>query len=255
MQLNYKKFGDEGKPTVIILHGLLGSLDNWQSIAKQLAENYQVYIIDQRNHGRSPHSDTMNYELLVQDLVEFCEQHQIHFTSIIGHSMGGKVAMLTALLHSKLIDKLIVVDIAPAFYNGGHEDILFAMAEAPLKSTQNRSDIDAFLQPRIRNFRVRQFIMKNLTRDEGGHLEWKCNFEALITHYRVLMDFPTLDKQFPKKTFFLKGENSNYINQDNWGSCDRYFPDNIIIEIKNATHWIHADNPKDFLENVHTILL
>lgn len=253
MQLNYKKFGDKGS-TVIILHGLLGSLDNWQTIAKQLSQQHQVYIIDQRNHGRSPHTDDMNYELLAQDMVEFCAQHQIFKASFMGHSMGGKVVMLLALLHPNLIEKLIVIDVAPAFYNGGHETILFAMAEAPLRATQNREDIDKFLEPRIPDFGVRQFIMKNLTRDENGHFIWKCNFESLITHYRILMDFPTVDKQYTKQTYFLKGELSNYINQDNWGACDQYFPQNKIIEIKNASHWVHADNPKEFIEKVQTIL-
>lgn len=253
MQLNYKKLG-EPNPTIIILHGLLGSLDNWQTIAKQLSSTHQVYIIDQRNHGRSPHTDEMNYELLVQDVVEFCAQQQILKTTVIGHSMGGKTAMLLALLHPELIDKLFVVDIAPTFYDGGHESILFAMAEAPLKSTDRREDIDKFLQPRIHDFGVRQFILKNLSRNEKGQFEWKCNFEALILNYRLLMDFPKVEKQFSDKTYFIKGEASNYINQDNWDACDQYFPNNEIIEIENAGHWVHADNPTRFLEKINQLL-
>ena len=253
MQLNYKKLGESGS-TIIILHGLLGSLDNWQTIAKQLAQNHQVYIIDQRNHGRSPHSDEMNYEILANDIQEFCIQHQIKKTTIIGHSMGGKVAMLLALQNPELIDKLIVVDIAPAFYDGGHETILFAMAEAPLKSTKRREDIDEFLQPRIHSFGMRQFIMKNLSRNEKGQFEWKCNFEALILNYRVLMDFLKTEKVFVEKTYFIKGKNSNYINQDNFEACDKYFPNHEIIEIKNAGHWVHADQPEEFLEKINTIL-
>ena len=164
MQLNFKRLGESGS-TIIILHGLLGSLDNWQTIAKQLAEKHRVYIVDQRNHGRSPHTDEMNYEVLANDMIEFCAQQQIPKATIIGHSMGGKAAMLLALLHPELIEKLFVVDIAPTFYDGGHESILFAMAEAPLKSTEKREEIDKFLQPRIHNFGVRQFIMKNLSRN------------------------------------------------------------------------------------------
>lgn len=253
MQLNYKKLGDSGSP-IIILHGLLGSLDNWQTIARQLSATHQVYIVDQRNHGRSPHTEEMNYEVLAQDIVEFCAQHQLTKVSLIGHSMGGKVAMLLALLHPELIDRLIVADIAPAFYDGGHETILFAMAEAPLKSAHRREEIDHFLQPRIHHFGVRQFILKNLSRDEKGQFEWKCNFEALILNYRVLMDFPVLDKQFIGTTYFIKGEQSNYINQDNWDACDRYFPNNKIIEIKDAGHWLHADNPALFIEKLNTLL-
>ena len=253
MQLNYKKFGETGS-TIIILHGLLGSLDNWQTIAKQLATSHIVYIVDQRNHGRSPHTDEMSYELLSQDMQEFCTQQNISKAIFMGHSMGGKAAMLLALQKSGLVEKLIVVDIAPTFYDGGHETILFAMAEAPLKSTEKREDIDKFLEPRIHNFGVRQFIMKNLTRNEKNQFEWKCNFEALILNYRMLMDFPKSESVFQGKTYFIKGETSNYINQDNFEACDQYFPGNKIIEIKNAGHWVHADNPTGFLETIIYIL-
>lgn len=254
MQLNYKKLGDSGS-TIIILHGLLGSLDNWQTIAKQLSQNHQVYIIDQRNHGRSPHTDEMSYEILAKDIHEFCKQQNINHATIIGHSMGGKVAMLLALQHPELIDKLIVVDIAPSFYDGGHETILFAMAEAPLRSTEKREDIDKFLQTRIHDFGTRQFIMKNLTRNEKGQFEWKCNFEALILNYRILMNFPKIEKQFSGKTYFIKGEKSNYINQDNYDACDNYFPNNQILEVKDAGHWVHADKPAELLEKINTILI
>lgn len=253
MQLNYKKFGETGS-TIIILHGLLGSLDNWQTIAKQLATSHIVYIVDQRNHGRSPHTDEMSYELLSQDMQEFCTQQNISKAIFMGHSMGGKAAMLLALQKAGLVEKLIVVDIAPTFYDGGHETILFAMAEAPLKSTEKREDIDKFLEPRIHNFGVRQFIMKNLTRNEKNQFKWKCNFEALILNYRMLMDFPKSESVFQGKTYFIKGETSNYINQDNFEACDQYFPDNKIIEIKNAGHWVHADNPSGFLETIISIL-
>jgi len=253
VQLNYKKFGETGS-TIIILHGLLGSLDNWQTIAKQLATSHIVYIVDQRNHGRSPHTDEMSYELLSQDMQEFCTQQNISKAIFMGHSMGGKAAMLLALQKAGLVEKLIVVDIAPTFYDGGHETILFAMAEAPLKSTEKREDIDKFLEPRIHNFGVRQFIMKNLTRNEKNQFKWKCNFEALILNYRMLMDFPKSESVFQGKTYFIKGETSNYINQDNFEACDQYFPDNKIIEIKNAGHWVHADNPSGFLETIISIL-
>ena len=253
MLLNYKKLGESGS-TVIILHGLLGSLDNWQSIAKQLSEKQEVFIIDQRNHGRSPHTDEMNYQVLSEDLKAFCVQQQIHKTSIIGHSMGGKAAMFFALHYPEMLDKLIIVDIAPSFYDGNHESILFAMAEAPLKSTQSREDIDKFLSARIYDFGVRQFILKNLSRNKEGHFEWKCNLEALILNYRLLMDFPKSEKQFSGNTYFIKGENSNYINQDNFDACDHYFPNNKMLEIKNAGHWVHADQPALFLEKLKIIL-
>ncbi len=253
MQLNYKKIGESGS-TIIILHGLLGSLDNWQTVAKMLADKHQVYIIDQRNHGRSPHTNDMSYELLVQDIADFCLQHHIHKTILIGHSMGGKTAMLFALNFPTFIEDLIIVDIAPTFYDSGHEPILLAMAEAPLLTTNIRKDIDDFLALSIPEFGVRQFIMKNLTRNIAGHFEWKCNFETLAIHYRALMEFPKMDKVFLGTTYFIKGENSNYINQDNFEACDKYFPNHKIIEIKNAGHWVHADNLKDFFNVVKNII-
>lgn len=253
MQLNYKKFGESGS-NLIILHGLLGSLDNWQTIAKHFSDRFQVYIIDQRNHGRSPHTDEMSYELLADDIYEFCRQHHIAKTIVVGHSMGGKVAMCLALQYPELIEKLIVVDIAPALYDGGHEAILFAMAEAPIKFTENREDIDKFLQPRIHDFGTRQFIMKNLARTHDGHFEWKCNFESLISNYRKLMDFPVVKNKYLPLTYFIKGEKSNYINQDNFDACDYYFPNNKIIEVSNSGHWVHADNPKEFTDKLSQLL-
>lgn len=253
INLNYKKFGESGS-TIIILHGLLGSLDNWQTIAKQLAENHKVYIIDQRNHGRSPHSENFSYEILGQDIIDFCKEHSIDKTTIIGHSMGGKVAMLLALQHPTLIEKLIAVDIAPVFYNGGHEEILFAMAEAPIHATTDRNDIDVFLQKRIPEFGVRQFVLKNLSRDESGKFEWKCDLEILIKNYRVLMEFPDVENIFSGETYFIKGKRSAYITDQNWNSCLHYFPNAKLLSVANAGHWVHAENPVEFEEKIKTIL-
>ncbi len=253
MQLNYKKFGDTGS-TILILHGLLGSLDNWQTIARQLSVSHQVYIVDQRNHGRSPHHTKFNYEVLVNDIVDFCAKHQINSTAIIGHSMGGKVAMLLALQYPSLIEKLLVVDIAPAFYDGGHEFILFAMAEAPVHVTVDRNDIDTFLQKRIPEWGVRQFVLKNLSRDENGKLEWKCNLPILIQNYRVLMDFPPTENRYNGKSYFIKGAQSVYINDKNWNTCLQYFPNSELIVIPNAGHWTHAENPTEFLNAIQKIV-
>lgn len=253
MQLNYRKFGDKG-PAVIILHGLLGSLDNWQSIAKMLSEKYRVFIIDQRNHGRSPHEEEMSYGVLANDVLEFCQQQHISNASFIGHSMGGKVVMLLALNHPELVDKLIVVDIAPVCYEGGHESILFAMAEAPIHATTDRKVIDAFLEKRIPEFGERQFVLKNLNRSEHGQLTWKCNLEALIKNYRNLMLFPANSRVFDKSAYFIKGNASDYINETNWKECLHFFPKAVLISVPNAGHWVHADNPQGFLSSLLAIL-
>ncbi len=253
MQLNYKKTGDTG-PVIIILHGLLGSLDNWQTVARQLSKRFQVYTIDQRNHGRSPHAPEMNYTLLANDLMDFFKQQHIDKAIIIGHSMGGKVAMLAALLHPELIDKLISVDIAPVYYQGGHESILFAMAEAPLKLANKREDVDSFLQSRIHDFGVRQFILKNLFRDESGKLEWKCNLKVLIASYRFLMDFPQLSSAYNGPAYFIRGEKSDYITEDNWTRCLTLFPKAQLYSVPEAGHWVHAEAPAKFLSVLESIL-
>lgn len=252
MQLHYKKIGEKGT-NIILLHGFLGSLDNLQTVAKELSDSHQTYSIDQRNHGRSPHSEEINYEILAADILEFCKQHNIHKTSVIGHSMGGKTAMLFALNNPELIEQLIIVDIAPAYYDGGHETILEAMQNAPLQSTNKREEIEQFLALSIPEYSVRQFIMKNLTRSAIGHFEWKCNLESLVSNYKILMGFPQTNKVYLGKTYFIKGGNSNYINQDNFETCDKYFPNHKNIEIKNASHWVHADNPTDFIKVVKDI--
>jgi esterase len=253
MELNYKTFGDSGSP-VLILHGILGSLDNWQTIARKLGEKFKVFTIDQRNHGRSFHSEEMDYFLLAGDIVEFCRQQDLQKVTIIGHSMGGKAAMLLALEHPELIRQLIIVDIAPVYYDGGHEEILLAMAEAPLTTTDKREDIDNFLKPRIHNFGVRQFILKNLTRKENGAFEWKCNLEAIRKHYTMLMEFPDTGKTFPGETHFIKGEQSGYITAENWEQCLTYFPRAVLHTINYAGHWVHADNPEAFLETILSVL-
>jgi pimeloyl-ACP methyl ester carboxylesterase len=246
MQLNFKKYGSTG-PNIIILHGLLGSLDNWQSVAKKLAKSHTVYSIDQRNHGRSPHRDDIDYELLSSDLIEFCIQNGIHKTILIGHSMGGKVAMLTALLHPDFVDMLISVDIAPVLYSGGHEDILSAMEKVPLQLAKSREEVDASLAQTIHSVVLRQFILKNLSRNPDGSFHWKCNLEALIRHYRALMDFPKVDRTFSGSTHFIRGAESDYIGPENWNACVHYFPAAELHMISHAGHWVHADNSEEFL--------
>ena len=179
MQLNFKTFG-QGFP-LIILHGLFGSLDNWQTIAKKLADKLQVYIIDQRNHGKSPHSNEFNYELLSNDLLEFFEQQKIHKAHIIGHSMGGKTAMQFALEHSEKVEKLIVVDVAPVAYEDRHSNVFAALFAADVKSATTREEVENILRQKLDNDEATvQFLLKGLSRDElGKHFEWKFNVESL----------------------------------------------------------------------------
>ncbi|MEL6867830.1 MAG: alpha/beta fold hydrolase, partial [Bacteroidota bacterium] len=181
MELNYKEFG-QGDP-IIILHGLFGTLDNWQTIARQLANNYMVYIVDQRNHGRSPHSQEFNYQVMADDLASFMESRWIYKAHLIGHSMGGKTAMQFALNHSDLVDRLIIVDIGPQQYEGRHQTIFEALISIDIKKVESRQQAEAMLATRIEDVGVRQFLLKNLSRQKEGGYQWKMNLPVLYKEY------------------------------------------------------------------------
>jgi pimeloyl-ACP methyl ester carboxylesterase len=253
MELNYKKFGESG-PVILILHGFLGSLDNWQTVAGTLSEHHIVYTIDQRNHGRSPHADEIDYLLLSADITWFCTQHALQNVIVIGHSMGGKTAMMMALQNPDLVEQLVVVDIAPVKYAGGHEEILKAMETAPLNNAHNRQEIEESMKQYIPSFPVRQFIMKNISRNKDGTFSWKCNLDALVKNYPLLMDFPAVDRQFAKRSAFIKGEHSDYITDENWISCKHFFPAAELYTVKGAGHWVHAENPEGFMQILSALL-
>lgn len=251
MQLNYKTFG-EGFP-VIILHGLLGSLDNWQTIAKHLSDvPFQTFIVDQRNHGRSPHSDEFNYELLADDLLEFFEQHQIKKAHLIGHSMGGKTVMKFALAHPERVEKLIVVDIAPVVYDDSNTEVFDALYAADVVHAGSREEVEKMLRDKLHdNETVVQFLLKGLGRDETGkHFEWRFNLDSLSKHFNRISDADYTGKPFAGEVLFIKGEKSSYINPDNYPAITKLFPNHQLSEIKGAAHWVHAEKPKEFLEEV-----
>jgi esterase len=254
MELNYKTFGT-GYP-VIILHGLLGSLDNWQSIAKKLAGKYEVYIIDQRNHGRSPQTDEFSYELLSNDLLDFFEQHQIAKAHMIGHSMGGKTAMTFAVEHPDRVDKLVVVDIAPAAYGDHHSNVFNAMNMADVQHANTRQEVEAVLRHKLNNDETTvQFLLKSLVRDkEGKHFEWRFNVESLVRNYPKIMEPVYSVHPFTGDALFIKGEHSNYISVSNYPEINELFPHHQIAEIKGAGHWVHADKPAEFVSEVMKFL-
>jgi esterase len=259
MELNYKLLGDKSQAPIVILHGLFGMLDNWQSIGRKLSEQYAVWLIDQRNHGKSPHSLEQDYYLLSDDLRQFMEQHQIgQLAGLIGHSMGGKVAMRFAVEHGALVEKLIIADIAPKAYPAqGHDDIFRALFQIDLSKIQSRADAELALQSLIPEAAVYQFILKNLSRNSDGSYAWKFNFEAIYYNYAEIIANPlTKFDHYDKATLFLRGGNSpNYIQlpQDET-LIQQYFPKARIETIENAGHWLHADQPDAFLAAVHRFL-
>lgn len=247
-QLFYRKFGT-GSP-LIILHGLFGSSDNWMSIGKLLADKYELYIPDQRNHGRSFHTNEFNYELLVHDLHTFIKSNNILNPSILGHSMGGKVAMKFSIGHPDEIDKLIVADIAPKSYPVRHQRILEGLLSLNLNIIASRAEADEDLAVYINQSQIRQFLLKNLVRTEQGKYEWKINLNAIDENIGEMGDELSPEERFDGPTIFIDGENSDYIQEKDHILIKHIFPNSKIEHIANAGHWLHAEQPQIFTQIV-----
>jgi pimeloyl-ACP methyl ester carboxylesterase len=255
MTLNYKDFG-AGKP-LIILHGLFGTLDNWQTIARTLSADRLVYILDQRNHGRSPHTPDMNYELLCEDLKTFMEENWIFQADILGHSMGGKTVMQFALTYPEMVNKLIVVDIAPKKYVGGHEDVFKALFSIDLDSLETRRQAEEILNNQLKDKGTVQFLLKNLSRTaDTGKFEWKMNLPALWQHYADIMaDIPARADIFENSTLFIRGGNSHYVSDGDFQAALSRFPHAQLVTVENAGHWVHADKPNELMEIITNFII
>ncbi len=243
MELNYKEFG-QGDP-IVILHGLFGTLDNWQTMAKQLANDYTVIIVDQRNHGRSPHAEEINYSLMAEDLKELLENNWIYKTRIIGHSMGGKTAMEFALNYPDLVEQLAVIDIGPKAYKGNHESIFEALERVELDKIEGRKEADGVLAETIEDSGVRQFLLKNLSRNKEGGYRWKMNLPALRKHYNDILANVKGDEIYDGPTLFVGGGQSNYISQEDLPEINKLFPMASMEIVEKSGHWIHAEAPKE----------
>ncbi|MTI20373.1 alpha/beta fold hydrolase, partial [Fulvivirga sp. RKSG066] len=239
MQLNFKTIG-EGKP-LIILHGLFGSLDNWQTIAKELADHYKIYLVDQRNHGQSPHSDNFNYTAMADDLNRFIDEHNIENPSIIGHSMGGKTAMKFALNHGDKWDKLIVVDISPRAYPVHHDIIVEGLAAIDVDNIKSRGDADKKLAEYVKDLGTRQFLLKNLARSKNGGFEWKINLKAITENIEIIGEGMEERLAIEKDVLFIRGEKSDYIGDEDIILITQHFPNASVETISNAGHWVHAE--------------
>lgn len=246
MKLFHREFG-EGQP-LIIVHGLFGSSDNWLSIAKELS-GFKVYLPDLRNHGQSPHSDVFTYEAMSEDLNEFLSDHAIDNPVIAGHSMGGKAVMKFAVDHPGLLEKLILVDIAPRFYKRHHDTILEGLNSIDPLKIQSRQEADEILSKYESSFPVRQFLLKNLSR-EGDSFYWKFNLPVLTEQIENVGKALEEDKSFTKPALFIKGERSKYITDSDVPMIKKIFPASEINVIKNAGHWVHAEQPAAFVEAV-----
>jgi len=246
MKLFFRETG-QGLP-LIILHGLFGTADNWASIAKNLGSYYKVYTLDQRNHGQSEHSDVFDYPTMADDLKAFIEENNIKNPAIIGHSMGGKTAMAFALKYPELLRKLVVADIAPRFYAPHHQSILAGLNAVNLAQVRNRKDADLALSNHISELGIRQFLLKNLYRNTEGGFSWRINLPVLTEKIENVGAAIEADSPFAKPTLFIRGESSNYITNQDQTNIKTLFSNVQIKTIKNAGHWLHAEQPDSFIK-------
>jgi esterase len=250
LSLNYKEYGS-GDKIVIVLHGFLGSLDNWHSLATEWGNNgLHIYTIDQRNHGRSPHTDHHSIPLMVEDLKDFMDQHYIDSAVILGHSMGGKVAMQFALDYPDRCSKLIVADMAPREYKPGHDDVFDAIFQVSLDTIQTRKEADDAMIPYLGDFGTRQFVMKSLERSADGHYRWKFNLRTLFQDYNDVIKAIHSSHAYSGPTLFIRGGLSLYVKDSDMDDIKALFPAAAIHTIDEAGHWLHADKPKAFYEVV-----
>jgi pimeloyl-ACP methyl ester carboxylesterase len=263
MELYYRKEGT-GNP-LIIIHGLYGSSDNWLMISKKLAERYTVYTVDLRNHGRSPHHEDHSYQAIIDDLSIFFDYHKLEPAVIIGHSMGGKAAMLFAADYPEKVSKLIIVDIAPKDYLNQeeesqyylHRSILQAMMGIDFAHIETRKEVEDALSEKIDNERIIQFLLKNIVPEKKTRrLKWRLNVEALYNNLEEIIEGGNYRKfvdRLPITNYpvvFIRGLDSPYIKEDDIDLIKKIYPEVNLVDIPNAGHWLHAEQPEMFLEAV-----
>jgi len=247
MKLFFREYGN-GKP-LIILHGLFGSSDNWLPQAKIFSDQYKVYVVDLRNHGQSPHSDAFDYPVMVADLVEFVQEHQLNDPIILGHSMGGKAAMNFALSHPDKLSRLIVVDIAPRAYDLEHYVIVDGLKSIPLSQLSSRNDADVILSKFVPEPGVRQFLLKNLQRTAEGGFSWKINLPVLDQKLGNVGVDLQVSGVFDKPALFIRGSQSSYIRDEDRKKIKDIFPKSSLVSMDTG-HWVQAEKPQEFVEVV-----
>jgi esterase len=253
MKLFCKQYSENGVP-LIILHGLFGNQGNWGQHAKFFAETYKVYGFDHRNHGRSEWDNSMAYEDMANDVRETMQLHGIEKAHFIGHSMGGETAMQVALNWPHLVDKLVLVDIAPVQYQGHHTAVFAGLDILNLDLIENRADADEILAEHIVEKGVRDFLLTNLMKDAEGKYSWRMNLDVIRKDYEKLNDSIHSENTFENRTLFVKGELSDYVLQKYEKAIFSLFPNADIQEVKDAGHWVHAQQPAAFQDLVDRFL-
>jgi pimeloyl-ACP methyl ester carboxylesterase len=242
----YSKIEGEGKPFLII-HGFLGMSDNWKTLGLQFAQlGFQIHLLDMRNHGKSFHSEEFNYEIMVEDVKTYIDFHNLQDITLLGHSMGGKIAMLFATLYPEVVEKLIIADIGPKYYAPHHQSILAALYAVDFSKKPSRGEVDEIITKHISDFGTKQFLLKNLYWKTPEQLDFRFNlavFNSKISEIGTSLPF---ENHFNKPVLFLRGGKSDYILDADFETILHHFPLAVIKTIPNAGHWLHAENPAAF---------
>jgi len=242
-----------GEP-LLIIHGFLGMGDNWKTLARRFSETYEVHLIDQRNHGRSFHTDVFDYELMVEDLLNYINHYQLEKVTILGHSMGGKTAMLFAVSYPEKVSKIILADIGPKFYPRHHDLILEGLSAVDFSKQKSRKAIEDVLEKYISEVGIRQFLLKNVYWKTKEELAFRFNLTSLLDNLDEIGVALPSQTIFDGEVLFLKGENSGYITPEDEDLIIAHFPKAVILTVKNSGHWLHAENPNDFYDYVVSFL-
>ena len=259
MSLHFLEFGAEHSaesPPIIIVHGLFGSSINWRGIARQLSTQYRVFAIDQRNHGQSPHTDSMTYDDMVSDLHQFITEQGLEKVYLCGHSMGGKTAMLFAIKFPSLVEKMVVLDIAPVSYSHSYNGFLDTLMAIDLQQIKSRSEADKLAQNGIPDTATRLFLMQSLAKEDDEYV-WRLNLPVLKQYMAQITGFPIEDiegLEYARKCLFLYGENSDYVQPKYYEIIRKHFPDCEIEGLPDAGHWLHVDQGGQMIVSLQKFL-
>jgi esterase len=263
MELFFRKLG--AGPPLVIIHGLYGSSDNWLTIGKELSGDFEVYLADLRNHGNSPHTERHTYALMKLDMLEFLDRHDIEKAILIGHSMGGKVAMFFAAEFPERVTSLVVIDIGPKSYHtltdfssqaNDHMNILIGMQSIDFSKVKTREDVDIQLAGFVKSSRVRNFLLKNIRRERDNTFSWKINVPVLIKELPSVLE--GLDPKIAGITgfpvLFIRGGNSDYLQDGDLPEIRKFFPSAEFVTIPGAGHWLHAEQPELLVKTLREFL-
>jgi esterase len=250
MKLAFREYGS-GQP-LVILHGLFGQNDNWNTLSKLFAEHgFHVYGIDQRNHGHSPHSDEWDYEVMADDLKEFIDEHKLVKPIILGHSMGGKTVLFFEWKYPQIASKIVIADMSALAYDAHHHNVLKALNAVDFSIVRNRKEAEARLSEYIKDFGTKQFLLKNLhwKDDENTEMDWRFNLKIINEKYdNIRVAVPAFVSDTP--CLVINGARSKYVDDEAREDFRKRFTNCLFETVEDAGHWLHAEQPEEFMEQV-----